>query len=417
MARPLKTTSHVSNPPKQLIVLAAAAGFDLLKTRGITSLAGLSMQAMPSLFPALTCPIQATLRTGLPPQAHTLLANGFYDKHTRRTAFWEQSSALVKGARIWEKTRTSDHRIGMYFFQQSLGEAVDELLSPAPIHTHGGGLIMATYQKPPSLLKKQNPVPLWRYWGPLASPQVGNTIASALAERIRRGDAPETMLVYLPTLDYDLQRYGVSSSKIERSIRLFCQQLETLVAAARDDQREVTILGDYVISDVTASPVYLNSHLAEAGYFRTREIKGMLYPDFHETTAFALCDHQVALIYAQADAVSHVQPLLEGCPGVAKVHAGVGDVAFILEAEKGTWFAYPWWTHPQQAPDYATHVDIHNKPGFDPCELLFGKMPFSISLDASRIRGTHGRADAPVAFASTCHSATTLIDFAQTLFV
>ncbi|MBR4317507.1 MAG: hypothetical protein IKT85_02020 [Kiritimatiellae bacterium] len=61
-------------------------------------------------------------------------------------------------------------------------------------------------------------------------------------------------------------------------------------------------------------------------------------------------------------------------------------------------------------------MDIHNKPGFDPCELFFGKTPFQCCTDPSRIRGTHGRTDAPVAWASSLNlSADTLQSLAEAL--
>jgi hypothetical protein len=64
----------------------------------------------------------------------------------------------------------------------------------------------------------------------------------------------------------------------------------------------------------------------------------------------------------------------------------------MIVAEADRWFAYPWWTSAREAPDYARHVDIHNKPGFDPCELLFGWPPMSVSLNTARVKGSHGRA-------------------------
>ena len=47
-----------------------------------------------------------------------------------------------------------------------------------------------------------------------------------------------------------------------------------------------------------------------------------------------------------------------------------GRGRFILLAERDSWFAYPFWLDDRQAPDYARTVDIHRKPGYDPCELL-----------------------------------------------
>ena len=69
--------------------------------------------------------------------------------------------------------------------------------------------------------------------------------------------------------------------------------------------------------------------------------------------------------------------------------------ALVLTAAPGAWFAYPWWSERREAPDYASHVDIHNKIGFDPCELFWGWPPPGVSQDPARVRGTHGRNDQP----------------------
>ena len=70
-------------------------------------------------------------------------------------------------------------------------------------------------------------------------------------------------------------------------------------------------------------------------------------------------------------------------------------------AKADSWFAYKWWNDDSAAPDYAGHVDIHSKIGYDPCEL-FWKIPFfRTSTDCSQVRGSHGRADAPAAFCAT----------------
>lgn len=384
-----------------LIIHAAAAGYEFLAANGYDSPAGCPLRPLRPVFPAVTCVAQATLRTALDPADHGLGANGIYDPRLRQTQFWNQSSALVRGARIWDAARARGARVGLYFFQQSLGECADELVSPAPIHVHGGGMIMATYQKPERVLGCANPVPLWRYWGPLASPKVGDAIAECTARRLLRGDAPEILFVYLPTLDYDLQRFGPGSDRARASLRRLKAQTERLASAARSREYAVVFLGDYAVTPVGGGALYPNRLLRTAGLMAVRTVRGMAYPDFHASSAFALCDHQAAAVYAaDADSARRARAMLGAMPGVAAVHDGVGDEAFVLEAEPGCWFAYPWWEERREAPDYATHVDIHNKPGFDPCELFFGRTPFSVSLDAARVRGTHGRADAPVALAS-----------------
>ena len=384
-----------------LVLSVAALGADLLREAGVERLAGLPVRPIAPVFPAVTCVAQATLRTALPPAGHGIPANGLYLRDTFQTQFWCQSARLVRGPRVWEPFRAKGGRVGVYFFQQSLGEDVEELASPAPIHTHGGGMIMATYQKPARVLGCDNPVKLWRYWGPLAHPKVGRGIADALAARLARGDAPELIFAYLPTLDYQLQRHGTRHPAVAASVRELVAQVETVAAAARAQGYALLIVGDYAITDVTGTVAFPNRVLRRAGLFATRPVRAMRYPDLYQTRALALCDHQVAPVYcADPAAKEAARRLLADHPEVEAVREGVAGADLELVAKPGCWFAWPWWDDPREAPDYATHVDIHNKPGFDPCELFFGANPFHSGADVTRVRGTHGRADAPVALAT-----------------
>ena len=399
---------------KLLVIQAAALGAGLLEARGITKIAGMPVQSMRPAFPAVTCTSQAALRTGTPCETNGMLANGLYFPDTAQSLFWCQSAALVRGPRFWDAYRAAGGRVGMYFFQQSLGESVDEIVSPAPIHKHGGGMILSLYQQPRNLLRWDAAVPLWRYWGPLASPKVGRGIVRNLAERILRDDAPGLMMVYLPTLDYQLQRYGNASPKTDRSFTEFLSQVRMLADTARSKRYGVVLSGDYAIEDVLPQerhPVaFPNRLLVEAGLFRTREVAGMRYPDLFSSRAVALCDHQCATVYcADLDAMASAKACLSALPQVESLSevptafAGASQhapnrCAFSLLAKHGCWFAYPWWALPKEAPDFATHVDIHSKPGFDPCELFFGRTPMTCSTDPTRIRGTHGHADLPVVF-------------------
>lgn len=403
---------------KILILDVAALGYELLQKEGVTSLAGLPLSSLIAVKPAVTCVAQATLRTALSVDAHGIIANGKFFRETYQSQFWCQSANLIYGPRIWESFRERGGRVGLYFFQQSLGEKVDEIVSPAPIHTHGGGMIMATYQQPRGLLDCENPFALWRYWGPLASPKVGDDIVKTIAHRIQCGDAPELLFVYLPTLDYELQRYGTSHKKVSQSVQRCVKQIETLCAVARQYEYKLLILGDYAITDVQPMGVsYPNRLLHKHGYFKTRKVKKMLYPDFYQSRAFALCDHQTALIYCiDPTCREDVRALLATDVMIDTIEDGMGDADFEVTAKAGCWFAYPWWETTVEAPDYATHVDIHNKPGFDPCELFFGRTPFSSSTRAERIRGTHGRIDAPVAMATDLpFDVTTFLDCAKAL--
>jgi hypothetical protein len=414
---------------KLLVVQVAGFGHGFAARHGAREIAGLPLRPMTPVFPALTCTAQATLRTGLPPAAHGMVANGFFDPLLRRPAFWEQSSALVSGPRVWETFRARGGTVGLTFFQQSLGEDADWLLSPAPIHTHGGGMIPGCYAKPEALYVRLaatvgRPFRLSRYWGPLASVKSSEWIAAAVAAALAEPDAPDLLFTYLPGLDYDLQRFGPDHPKSARALAAVRAELERLFAAARANGYEALAFGDYAITPVTRGPVFPNRALRETGLFATRAVRGMAYPDFHQSAAFALADHQIALVTCLAPpALPRVRAVLAALPGVAQVREAPGGAdglarssitppfhpstipsySFLLVAESGAWFAYPWWTDPREAPDYAAHVDIHNKPGYDPCELFFGRTPFRTSLDTSRVKGTHGLAEAgcEAAFFST----------------
>jgi len=419
---------------KLLVIQVAGLGHDFAARNGVREIAGMPLRPMAPVFPALTCTAQATLRTALPPARHGMVANGFFDSLLRRPWFWEQSASLVQGPRIWDAFRQRGGTVGLTFFQQSLGEAVDQLVSPAPIHTHGGGMIMGCYSKPDAFYaqlrqRARRPFRLYHYWGPLASAKGSEWIAEAMAGLLAAPAAPDLCITYLPGLDYDLQRFGPDHPKSVKALALVRREVERLFAAARANGYEAAAFGDYAITPVTRGAVFPNRALREAGFFAVRDVKGMRYPDFYQSQAFALVDHQVALVTCfDPAAAARAAETLRALDGVAQVldkaqqaalgvdHPRAGDL--LLVAQPGAWFAYPWWTDNREAPDYAAHVDIHNKPGYDPCELFAGRMPFRTSLDAARIKGSHGLTGAgcETAFLSTQpFKSDTLSEFAASL--
>jgi len=283
---------------KLLVIQVAGLGHAFALRNGLETLAGMVLQPMQSGFPAVTCTAQATLRTGLPVAEHGMVANGLFDTAFCKPRFWEQSATLVHGARIWDAFRARGGTVGLFFFQQSLGESVDCVLSPAPIHTHGGGLIMGCYAQPPALEVQfqraaGRPFKLHHYWGPLASVKASTWIADALSCYVADAQAPDLIFGYLPGLDYDLQRFGPDHPKSQRAMRTTQRDLEKLVAAARKNGYDVVVFGDYAITPVTRAPVYLNRALRAAGLMQVRMLKGMAYPDFYTSRAFAVVDHQL----------------------------------------------------------------------------------------------------------------------------
>jgi len=389
---------------KLLVIQAAALSHDV--ARGLDL--GLDFHAGQSVFPAVTCTAQASFRTASVPAEHGMVANGRYDRTLRRALFWEQSSALVTGPSIWRDFRRAGGTVAQLFWQQSMGGDTDIVLTPAPIHKSHGGMIEDCYCRPEGLYHQLcrtlgRPFRLHHYWGPLASAKAGDWIAAATAAILADPDlSPDLCLTYLPSLDYDFQRYGPHQPQSRRALESLQSQLRVLLAAAHTNGCEAVIFGDYAIVDCSGVAILPNRILFEHGLLKTRTVHGRLYADFHASRALALVDHEVAHIHVADPAdVARVRDILLAADGVdlvldAAAQAGVGlrhenSGEGVAVACPGRWFAYPWWTGTRQAPDYAGHVDIHNKPGFDPCELFFSAFPFGCGRDTRRVHGTHGR--------------------------
>ena len=373
---------------KKLTVVAAGLGWKLLERRKATEMAGLRFRPEKSVFPAVTCVAQATLRTGLPPSEHGMMANGCWFDDLVRPMFWEQSARLVKGRRVWADRRAEGAKVGMYFFQQSMGEEADAIVTPAPIHKHGGGMVMSCYTKPTdaasAIERRLGRFPLWRYWGPLSSAKVGRRCIDWFEAMTDETDVDEAYL-YLPTLDYKAQRNGPDSPQDVAAFAELRRQLERIADICQRRGCELSVTGDYEITPVTAAPFRPNVVLRREGLFRTRTVGGMSYPDFHQSTAFALCDHEVCIVYGErreeAAKILLATGLCERPSDADREPPNAG--CEILLAKPGSWCEYKWWTDNREAPDYASHVDIHNKPGFDPTELFF--------FGRGIVKGTHGR--------------------------
>ncbi|MDQ3620866.1 MAG: alkaline phosphatase family protein [Verrucomicrobiota bacterium] len=389
----------MSSLKKLLVVDVAALGWNLVRNLP-------EFRPANTFFPGVTSVFQACFRTGISPGEHGLIANGLFFPDLRKVLFWEQSAALVEGPRIWEDFRARGRKVGIMFWQQSMGEAVDLVATPAPIHKHSGGMIQACYTQPPSFERRLNeavgrPFNLMNYWGPLANHRSSQWIVEAVAAVMGMPEfAPDLLLTYLPHLDYDLQRYGPGSTRSGKALEVLLGYLNRLKAACDQSGYDWLFVGDYAIEPVQRGAVFPNRALREAGLFAVRDIRDMAYTDFFASRAFAVVDHQIAHVYCRdAASAEAARDVLARLPGVLEVldrsaqsarglaHRRSGDL--LLVAENGAWFAYPWFEK-KEAPDYASHVDIHNKPGYDPCELFFGWPPGSVSFDTGKIRGTHG---------------------------
>jgi predicted AlkP superfamily pyrophosphatase or phosphodiesterase len=239
---------------------------------------------------------------------------------------------------------------------------------------------------------------------------------------------PTLTLVYLPHLDYNLQRLGPGDPRIEQDVRDVDAEAGKLIDAAQARGAEVVVLSEYAIRAVNRA-IHINRVLRNAGYLQVRrEPLGWETLDAGASRAFAVADHQVAHVYVQRPAdVAAVAELLRHTDGIEQVlddqgkqqygldHARAGELIAI--AAPGAWFTYYFWLDDTLAPDYARTVDIHRKPGYDPVELfidprirlpklrvarrlarkLLGFRYYMdvIGLDASIVKGSHGRLPSP----------------------
>jgi len=387
-----------------------------------------ALRPLRTVTPAVTCTVQSTFLTGTLPREHGIVGNGWYFRDLAQVWLWRQSNHLVAGEKLWDagKRRDSGFRTAKLFFWYNMYSGADWSVTPRPMYTADGRKLPDVYTEPPelraALTSELGTFPLFEFWGPRAGIASSRWIARS-AERVVTAHDPTLTLVYLPHLDYDLQRYGPNDPRIEKSLREIDDIVGELLDFAKKRSLRVVVLSEYGITAVTDA-VHPNRVLREAGLLRVREELGREQLDPGASAAFAVSDHQIAHVYVKDPArLADVRALFEKLPGVERVldaegkralgldHPRSGELVLVSTADR--WFSYYFWTDDARAPDYARTVDIHAKPGYDPVELfldpalavpaltvgrklLARKLGFRtlldvIPLDATLVRGSHGR--------------------------
>jgi predicted AlkP superfamily pyrophosphatase or phosphodiesterase len=387
-----------------------------------------AVRPLTTITPAVTCSVQATFMTGALPREHGIVANGWLFRDLMEVWLWRQSNRLVAGEKIWEigKQRDPAFTAANLFWWYNMAAAHDIGVTPRPIYKADGRKLPDCYTQPlelrDELTRALGPFPLFQFWGPATSIASSRWIADA-ALHIRRTRSPTLTLVYLPHLDYDLQRLGPDDPKIETSVAEIDAVAGELIADAERDHARVIVLSEYGIKPVS-TPVHVNRALREAGLLRVRVEDGGELLDIPQSDAFAVADHQIAHIYvAQPRLVEEVRNIVAALPGVERVldrgeqhaialdHARSGELVAIARAD--AWFTYYYWLDDRHAPEFARLLEIHRKPGYDPVELFldpairFPRLAVGwrlalralgfrmamdvIPLDATLVRGSHGR--------------------------
>jgi predicted AlkP superfamily pyrophosphatase or phosphodiesterase len=380
------------------------------------------------VLPAVTCSVQASFLTGRLPRDHGAVGNGWYHRDTAEVALWKQSSRLVAGERIWETARRRDPSFtcAKLFWWWNMYSSADWSVTPRPIYRADGRKIPDVYTEPAALraelVRRFGPFPLFKFWGPGADLDSTAWIARA-ARHLYDSRKPSLTLVYLPHLDYVLQREGPGGPNVARELRAVDAVAGELIEHVERDGARVIVLSEYGISGVTGA-VHVNRVLREAGLLRVRDEEGSETLDAGASEAFAVADHQIAHVHVRRrQLLPEVTALLERTDGIAEVldddgkraagldHPRAGELVAVAAPDR--FFTYYYWLDDDRAPDFARTVDIHRKPGYDPAELFldpalalprlrvgaylvrkrlgFRALLRVIPLDASLVRGSHGR--------------------------
>jgi len=381
------------------------------------------------MLPAVTCSVQSTYLTGKWPSEHGIVANGWNFKEESEVKLWRQSNKLVKAPKIWDiaKKRNSNFTCSNMFWWYNMYSNADFNVTPRPQYRADGQKKPDCYSKPERLRnrlqEKLGVFPLFNFWGPNTTIKSTKWIADA-SKLVHDWHEPTLQLIYLPHMDYVLQKYN-DAATILKDLKELDAVFKELITFYEAKGIQPIVLSEYGINPVKG-PFHINRLLRKEGYVKIREENGLELLDTGISQAFAMSDHQVAHIYInEKSKLSAVKELLEDCPEIELVldaeskknhhlnHERSGDL--IVVAKKYFWFTYYYWLDDKKAPDFARMVDIHKKPGYDPVELftdpkkkmVFARIAFKllkkklgfrtllnvIPLDAELVKGSHGAAN------------------------
>lgn len=381
-------------------------------------------------LPAVTCSVQSSMLTGLKPSQHGIVGNGWYDRELSEIQFWKQSNHLVYGEKVWETARRRDPSVtcAKLFWWYNMYSSADYSLTPRPIYKADGRKLPDVYSHPADLRTRAQEAlgtfPLFHFWGPGSSIKSSQWIAEA-SKLVHQWHTPTLSLVYLPHLDYALQHYGPGAPESWQAVSEIDRVAGELIDYYEGNGVHVIVCSEYGIESVN-KPVHINRALREHGMLRVRDELGGELLDPGASDAFAVADHQLAHVYVnRPELLDKASDICRSLPGVEQVlgqaqqrEAGIahnrsGDLVCV--AKSGSWFTYYYWLDDRAAPDFARTVEIHRKPGYDPCELIqdpslslpklriaakvlgkklgFRMLMDVIPLNAELVRGSHGRLD------------------------
>lgn len=379
------------------------------------------------LLPAVTSTMQATYLTGKPPGEHGIVANYWYDREFGEHRGWKQSNHLVKGRKIWEHLREDSpgYTCAKVFWWNNMYSSADFSITPRPIYGADGKKVFDVQTWPMHLREEIKPdignFPFHTFWGPAAGLPSSEWIAES-AKWFEKKFSPNMSLIYLPHLDYNLQRFGPADERCSTDFEQIDRVVEDLVTYLEGRGVVPVILSEYGITPVD-HPIHINREFRAKGWITCRDELGREQIDPGSCRALAISDHQLAHIYLNDPSIrDQVIETVRNLKGVTHVYTReeLGDIGLdheragdlVAVSDENSWFTYYYWDDDKLAPDFARCVDIHRKPGYDPAELFIDpaitfpklkvigklirkKLGFRmlmdlIPLDADLVKGSHG---------------------------
>ena len=362
-------------------------------------------------FPAVTCPVQANMTTGVPPEEHGVVANGFYWHERRQVEMWTSANDCIGRPQLWDIMHQQNPELtsAVWFPLHSKECGADYVCTPAPIHNPDGSESLWCYTHPESLygelLKELGHFPLQHFWGPAANIKSTAWIVASAIQAARRF-RPNLFYIYLPHLDYAAQKHGPDSNAAQQALIELDAEIGELIdgfAAAYAETRPLWLIAsEYIITPVD-HVCYPNRVLREAGLLKVRDEDDGEHLDITASHAWALADHQFSHVFVRdRDTVilKQVAKLFADQVGISEVltradlgrydlaHDHCGDL--VVVSAPNSWQAYYWWLEDACAPPFARTVDIHRKPGYDPVEMFWDADAHGIPLDATLVKGSHG---------------------------